>query len=149
MVTIQLPKDFKEFFLLLNSHKAQYLLIGGYAVGYYGFPRATGDIDIWINANSQNAEKLASVLSEFGFPSAQATMFLEKNKIIRIGNPPLRLELLTSISGVEFAACYSRKKTVSIDGVEINVIGLEDLKINKEKSGRHKDLNDLENLPRE
>lgn len=148
MATIQLPPDFKEFLQLLNTHKVEYLLIGGYAVGYYGYPRATGDMDIWIAVHPNNARRLVATLREFGFalPDLNETLFLQQNRITRMGVPPLRLEILTSISGVEFADCYASRSVVVIDGVEVSLISLDNLKKNKKASARHKDLNDLENL---
>ena len=145
---IHLPRDFKEFLQLLNSKKIEYLVIGGYAVAFHGHPRATGDIDIWISISEDNAHKVVEALKEFGFdtPELQDTLFLEKNKNIRMGNPPLRIEILTSIDGVEFSECYKNKKTASIDTVEINFISLPDLKKNKKASGRLQDLADIENL---
>ncbi|KHD05216.1 hypothetical protein PN36_14225 [Candidatus Thiomargarita nelsonii] len=149
MATIQLPPDFKEFLQLLNSHQVEYLLIGGYAVGYYGYPRSTGDMDVWIAINPENAEKLVTVLKEFGFdvPKLSPELFLEKGKITRMGVPPMRLEILTTISGVSFEDCYANRTIDVVDGVEINFISVSHLKANKKASGRHKDLNDLENLP--
>ena len=101
---MQLPPDFKDFLRLLNLKQVEYLLIGGYAVSYYGYPRATGDMDVWIAINPQNAAKVVEVLKEFGFDVANLSvdLFLQENKVIRMGIPPLRLELLTTISGVEF-----------------------------------------------
>ena len=149
MATIQLPPDFKEFLQLLNAHNVRYLVIGGYAVGYHGYPRATVDMDIWVAIDPQNAQKLVDVLAAFGFnlPELNADLFLERDKIIRMGVPPLRLEILTSISGVEFEACYQNRVEDELDGVSICLIGLDDLKRNKLSSGRYKDLSDLENLP--
>jgi len=149
MATIHLPPDFKEFFQLLNSYKVNYLVIGGYAVVYHGYPRATGDIDVWIAINPENAKKVFEVVKAFGFndPDLSEDIFLKENKVIRMGVPPLRIELVTSISGVDFKTCYTNRVVDTIDEVEINFIGLEHLKQNKRASGRHKDLNDLENLP--
>ncbi len=149
MAMIQLLPDFKEFLKLLNKHKVEYLLVGGYAVGYHGYPRATADMDIWIDISPINAKKIVSVLNEFGFESPELTeeLFLEENKVIRMGVPPVRLELITSISGVEFNACFQQKNIGKIDGIEVNIIDLENLRKNKKASGRYKDLNDLENLP--
>ncbi len=146
---ILLPPDFKEFLQLLNDHQVDYLLIGGYAVGYHGYPRATGDMDIWIAIHPDNAQKLVSVLTAFGFGAVgiAADMFLQPNNVIRMGNPPLRLEILTTISGVEFADAYAQRVSDIIDGVRVNIINLEQLKVNKRASGRLKDLSDLENLP--
>lgn len=149
MATIQLPPDFKEFLQLLNEFEVRYLLIGGYAVGYHGYPRATIDMDIWIEIQPQNAEKIVRVLKKFGFdsPDLEPELFLAQDKIVRMGTPPLRLELLTTISGVEFEACYQNRIILDVDDIQISLIALNDLRKNKLASGRHKDLNDLENLP--
>lgn len=144
-----LPPDFKEFLKLLNEHKVCYLLIGGYAVGYHGYARTTEDMDIWVAIHPENAEKIVTVLKAFGFdrPELKPELFLQENKIIRMGMPPVRLEITTSISGVEFDACYQARIVDSLDGVEVNLIDLEHLKENKKASGRLKDLADLEKLP--
>ena len=144
-----LPPDFKEFLKLLNLSKVEYLLIGGYAVAYHGYPRATGDMDIWIAIAPENAEKVVEVLRQFGFnvPELSAEIFLQENRVIRMGVPPLRLEILTTISGVSFDECFAEKIVDIIDEVEINLISLRHLKLNKQASGRLKDLSDLENLP--
>lgn len=148
MATIQLPPDFKEFLQLLNAHCVEYLLIGGYAVGYYGYPRATGDMDVWIAFNPGNIRAVAETLREFGFAIPEPTQsFLAEGQFVGIGNSPLRIEILTSISGVSFAECYDARTKDIIDDVEISLIGLRHLKTNKQASGRLKDLNDLQNLP--
>jgi hypothetical protein len=146
---ITLPPDFKEFLRLLNTHNVEYLLIGGYAVGYHGYPRATNDMDIWIAIHPDNAERMVTVLRVFGFetPDLSSELFLQDHSIVRMGLPPMRIEVLTTISGVEFAACYAARVTTMIDGVEVNLISLPDLKVNKQASGRYKDLDDLEHLP--
>lgn len=149
MATTLLPPDFKEFLRLLNEHDVEYLLIGGYAVGYYGYVRATADIDVWIARNENNAEKTVGALREFGFdvPGLSAELFLQAGNIVRMGVPPFRIEILTSLSGVEFEDCFKQCVVDTFDGVEIPVISLEHLKINKKASGRLKDLVDLEHLP--
>ncbi len=148
MDTIRLPQDFRDFLRLLNFHKAEYLLIGGFAVGYHGYPRATGDMDIWISVSPENAKKMVTVLKEFGFnvPDLSADLFMKKRQVIRMGVPPIRIEVLTDISGVNFDECYKKKLTDFIDGIRVNIISSEHLKINKRSSGRIKDLNDLEHL---
>lgn len=145
---LSLPKDFKEFLQLLNSKKIKYLVIGGYAVAFYGYPRATGDLDIWIAISKENARRLVETLKEFGFnvPQLQEEIFLEKRKVVRMGNPPLRIEVLTFIDGVEFSKCYRKRQAVTIDGIKVNFISLQDLKKNKEASARHRDLDDIEHL---
>jgi hypothetical protein len=149
MATIRLPQDFKEFLKLLKDHNVKYLLIGGYAVGYHGYPRATADMDIWIATHPQNAEKIVEVLKEFGFnlPELTIELFLKEDQIVRMGLPPVRLEISTTISGVTFDECYEERIIDTLDDVEVNLINLKHLKINKKASGRYKDLNDLENLP--
>lgn len=145
----ELPRDFKEFLKLLNDNNAEYLLIGGYAVGYHGYPRATNNIGIWVAAKTDNAERIVAALREFGVDSSElsSAMFLQENRIIQLGNPPMRIEILTGISGVTFDECYSQRVSDVIDGLPVNIINLQHLKINKKASGRHKDLDDLENLP--
>ena len=149
MATILLPPDFKEFLQLLNSEKIEYLLVGGYAVGYYGYPRATGDLDIWIAAKPKNAEAVVRVLRKFGLAAAavSADLFLTENRVNRMGVPPLQIDLLTSISGLEFADCYAQRTVDVVDGVEVSLISLEHLKANKQASGRARDADDLEHLP--
>jgi hypothetical protein len=149
MATIRLPPDFKEFLQLLNAHQVEYLLVGGYAVGYHGYPRATVDMDIWIGKGPATAEKMVEVLREFGFdvPNLSADLFLKDDQIVRMGVPPIRLEIFTSIPGVRFEECYPSRVVGEIDGVPVSLINLRDLKTNKKASGRNKDLADLENLP--
>ena len=149
MAKIELHPDFKDFLRLLNSHRVEYLLVGGYAVGYHGYPRATGDMDIWIAVSQTNAQKAAVVFRNFGMPEEEVSkqLFLERDKIIRMGVPPVRIEVITGASGVDFAECYSRREVIAIDGIPLNFISLEDLKVNKRACGRHKDLEDLEHLP--
>ena len=149
MAMIHLPQDFKEFLRLLNAHQVKYLLIGGYAVGYFGYPRATADMDIWIAMNPANAEKIVTVLKEFGFspPDLSTDLFLKEWQIIRLGVPPVRIEIATTISGVDFDECFACKVIAELDGEQVNLISLNHLKINKKASGRHQDLADIDNLP--
>lgn len=149
MAMIRLPNDFKDFLKLLNANEVEYLVVGGYAVGYYGNPRSTGDLDIWVAVGSRNIQRLLGVLQEFGFSkeSLPSDLFQSHDQVIRMGMPPIRIEILTSISGVKFEDCYSSRNTDTIDGVRVNLINLDDLKKNKRAAGRHKDLGDLECLP--
>ena len=146
MGTTRLPPDFKEFLKLLNSNKVEYLLIGGYAVGYYGYPRPTGDMDIWIARTPDNAQRVVDALREFGF-TCSAELLLERKRVVRMGVPPFRLEILTTISGVDFPACYAERLQVVLDEIEVSLISLSHLKVNKKASARSKDITDLENLP--
>ena len=149
MEKIEFHPDFKDFLKLLNSHGVEYLIVGGYAVGLHGYPRATGDMDIWIAVDASSARKTATALREFGMPEELITeeLFLEKDKVVRMGVPPVRIEIITGASGVDFSECYSRREVVEIDGIQVNFICLEDLKANKKAAARHRDLEDLEHLP--
>ena len=144
---LNLPLDFKEFLKLLNEKSVRYLLIGGYAVGYHGYPRATGDMDVWIAIHPDNAQKMVAVLKDFGFDHPELTpeLFLQENKIIRMGYPPMRLEVSTGISGVEFDECYASRIVDMLDEIEVSIIDLPHLKVNKKAAGRLKDFADLEN----
>lgn len=149
MALIELHPDFKDFLRLLNSHGVEYLVVGGYAVGYHGYPRATGDIDVWIAVSEANAERAAQALRAFGMPELKTTkqLFIEKDKVVRMGVPPVRIEVITGASGVEFDECYLRREIVKVDDIPVNFISLYDLKSNKQAVGRHKDLDDIEHLP--
>jgi len=143
-----LNPDFKEFIQLLNEHKVRYLVVGGYAVAFHGYPRYTKDIDIWIEMDPSNANQLVEALAQFGFGSLGLTAhdFLEPDTIIQLGNPPNRIDLLTSLSGVEFSTCFASRLEVEIDGEIVNFIDIENLKINKRASGRSQDLADLDHI---
>jgi len=146
-----LPDDFKEFLRLLNEHDVAYLLVGGYAVGYHGYPRATADMDIWVAISSDNASKLVDVFSDFGMksPSLSSSLFQEKGKIIRMGVPPMRIEVLTDIDGVTFDECYRDRLEAEIDGQNVHLISRNHLLKNKRAAARHKDLDDVEHIPEE
>lgn len=149
MATIHLPPDLAEFLQLLNAHQVEYLLIGGYAVGYHGYPRATGDMDIWVAVHPKNAERVVAVIKEFGFdlPEVTPDLFLQEGKIIQMGVSPVKIDVTTAISGVSFDECYTARIVETLDNIQVNLISLEHLKANKKASGRLKDLNDLQNLP--
>ena len=105
-----LPQDFREFLALLNSEKIEYLVVGGYAVGYHGYPRPTGDLGVWVDVRSETVAKLIDVLARFGFTGAAATpeVLLAPVRVIRMGVPPVRIEVINAISGLEFATSYAR-----------------------------------------
>lgn len=146
---IPLHSDFKEFFRSLNAHQVEYLLVGGYAVGHYGYPRATGDLDVWVEMSPDNAQRVTQSLREFGFnvPELKPELFLVPDQIIRMGVAPLKIELFTTIKGLDYSACRPNRQLVMIDDLEIPIVGLEDLKAAKRAAGRLKDLADLEHLP--
>jgi predicted nucleotidyltransferase len=144
-----LPNDFKEFLKLLNDGEVEYLLVGGYAVAYHGYPRTTADMDVWVGISPENAHRLVGVLREFGMDSDELKpdLFLEPDKIVRMGVPPMRIEILTGIDGVEFPECYAARESAILDGERVNLITLRHLRVNKRAAGRYKDLDDLEHLP--
>jgi hypothetical protein len=141
-------KDFREFIELLNSNNVKYLVVGGYAVAFHGYPRYTKDMDIWIWINENNAKKLIKTLEEFGFSSLglKKEDFLKPEYVIQLCYPPNRIDILTKISGLEFEKCYKSRIKTNMDGITIDFIDLENLKKNKKAIGRFKDLADLENL---
>jgi predicted nucleotidyltransferase len=143
-----LPKDFKELLILLEKNSIRYLVVGGYAVGFHGYPRYTGDLDIWFSADDENVSKLLKVLSEFGFSAVGLTKLdlMKDGNVIQLGYPPLRIDLLNNIDGVTFENCYKNSVLFDEDNIKIRVISQDDLIINKKASGRHKDLDDLENI---
>lgn len=144
-----LPPDFKEFLRLLDAARVECLLVGGHAVAFHGYPRATADLDIWIAMTPENAGRMVAVLREFGFgvDVLSPELFQNEDAIVRFGLPPMRIEVLTTLSGVDFDECYRHRVQTVIDGVPVGVISLQHLRINKQASGRLRDLADLENLP--
>lgn len=144
-----LAARFQRILELLVTNRVEYLLVGGFAVSYYGYIRTTADIDLWVAVSPENASNLVRAIREFGFlsPDLQESLFLLENKMIRLGNPPFRIEILTGISGVGFDECYRQRTIGTIDGVETQIISLKHLRQNKQASGRLKDLADLGNLP--
>ncbi|MBK7000284.1 MAG: hypothetical protein IPH35_10030 [Rhodoferax sp.] len=143
-----LTSDFKEFAALLNACRVEYLIVGGYALAAYGHPRYTGDLDFWVGTDFANAQRLVDALEQFGFGGLGIRVedFTTPNQVIQLGYPPGRIDLLTSIDGVEFAACHARRMTQPVDGLMLDFIALEDFKTNKKAVGRHQDLADLEAL---
>ncbi|MBC8113048.1 MAG: nucleotidyltransferase [Candidatus Saccharimonas sp.] len=150
MATIPLPPDFSEFLKLCDQHDVRYLLVGGYAVAYHGHPRTTGDMDVFVERSSDNAARLVAVFRDFGFLEAEITpeLFLEPGAIVRIGVPPLRLEVFNEISGVTFEECFARAVETKQGQIRIRVIALRELLKNKHASGRKKDLADIDELNR-
>jgi hypothetical protein len=143
-----LNQDFKEFIQSLNDNQVRYLVVGGYAVALHGYPRYTKDIDIWVDMDAANAAHAVRALEQFGFGSLglQAADFLVPDQIIQLGYPPSRIDLLTTVPGVDFASCYPLRVQVEMEGVNVSFIDLDNLKKSKKSSGRLQDLADLENL---
>jgi hypothetical protein len=145
---MKLSRDFKEFIASLNAHDVRYLVVGGYAVALHGYPRFTKDLDVWLWLEAENATKAVQALADFGFASLDITSddFLVPDKIIQLGYPPNRIDLITTLPGVEFASCFEQREVVMVDDIPVNFIDRESLKRNKRASGRLQDLADLENL---
>ena len=142
----QLPEDFKEFIQCLNSNDVKYLLVGGWAVGMYGHPRVTKDIDFLIAISKENLEKLQNAFLAFGAPPVDIERFREKGYVIRIGNSPIQIDIINEADGIAIDDCYLRKETINVDGTDIFIISKDDLIKNKRASGRAMDIADAEKL---
>jgi len=143
-----LNDDYKEMLQLLKSNEARFLVVGAYAMAAYGYPRATGDMGIWIWASGENSRKVFRALKEFGAPMAQIdeATFSAGNVISQIGVAPRRIDIITSIDGVEFGQAWERRVEVDIDGLKVPFISKADLIKNKESTGRDKDIIDVRYL---
>ena len=148
MAMTQIPRDFLDLLKLLNQHGVKYLVIGGYPVVLHGHNRMTGDLDLFIELSSENAEAFCAAYHEFGLGRGEVTAadFLEEGKMIRAGFEPMRLEILNRISGVSFEECYPHRVEIEIEGVLVKFIGRDQLIANKLASGRDKDLSDVKKL---
>ena len=150
MVSIPLSKDFKEFIELLNKANVRFMLVGAYAVGLHGYVRFTGDLDIWVEPSEENAAKIMTCLREFGFGSLTgltADDFSKEDSVVQLGYPPLRIDVMTSVSAITFSESYPKREIRVIEGIEIPYLDLASLKLNKASTNRKKDQGDLENLP--
>jgi hypothetical protein len=146
MAPKQLPDDFREFIQCLNEHDVRYLLVGGWAVGIYGNPRATKDIDFLIGVDDANIGRLQSALREFGAPTVKNSVFQEAGNVYRIGSSPIQIDIINQATGIDFDDCYARRETLDAAGVLISTISKADLVRNKKASGRLRDLADVEFL---
>jgi hypothetical protein len=145
---MEVQKDFKELLELLNRHEAKYVIVGAYALAFYGHPRYTGDLDILIAPEIDNANKIINAIKEFGLvlKNLKAEDFLISERVIQLGISPLRIDILTSLTGLTWKQIFSNKMQGEYAGVPVYFIGKEELKINKKALGRHKDLADLESI---
>jgi predicted nucleotidyltransferase len=140
-------KDFREFVALLNSNAVKFLIVGGHAVTFHGCPHFTADLDLWIATDAKNAARVNQALIEFGFGNLfDANDFSKPGYAIQLGRPPYRIDILTSIQGVDFAAAYAHRKILKADGLELPFIGLNELLINKRAVVRLHDLDDAAKL---
>ena len=142
----QLPDDFKDFIRYLNSNEVRYLLVGGWAVGMYGNPRATKDIDFLVANNSDNLAKLQKALLDFGSPPVDMEHFKEKGRVIRMGSSPIQIDIINKADGIDIDECYSRKEIIKIEDIDVCIISKDDLVKNKTASGRSMDIADAEKL---
>lgn len=143
-------EDFQEFLIALNNADVKYVLVGGYSVIYHGFPRTTGDLDIFVEVSEQNYNCIATAFSDFGMPVFDMTPenFLHNPdfNVFSFGRSPVSIEILKEISGLTFKEVYEQAINTEIENINLRIINLNHLKENKKQSGRNKDLNDLENL---
>lgn len=145
---LELNEDFRDLLKLLKSKNVRYLLIGGYAVIAHGHPRFTSDMDISIAADGVNVERVLETLTEFGFPPTNNSPFAEPKSLVRLGVEPVKIEILNYLEGVNFEEAYARRKISPTEDIEIDLISLEDLLVNKTVVGRDKDLLDVKELRR-
>jgi hypothetical protein len=143
-----ISSDFREFIELLGLEKVEYLVVGAYAVAWHGHPRYTGDLDLLVRPSADNAGRVVNALHAFGFGSLglKAADFTVPGMIVQLGFPPNRIDLLTSITGVNFDDAWNGRMTGAIGGVEVPMIGLSELLRNKESTGRTKDEADAQEL---
>ncbi len=145
-----LNQDFSDFILSLNKASVDYLLVGGFAVIYHGYNRTTGDIDIWVNPTKENFLKLRIAFADFGLSLFDMTedKFLNTKEydVFTFGVPPVCIEILTKVKGVDFDACFLKACFQKFDGIDVRIIDLRNLLTAKKAAGRFKDLDDIQNL---
>ena len=143
-------RDFSEMLSALSDAGAEYLLVGAHAMAAHGLPRATGDMDLWVRPSPENAERVWRALAEFGAPLDQLSQgdLTEPDVEFQLGVVPSRIDILTSVTGVDFEDVWARREVIDLDGVEVGVIAREDLIRNKKAVGRLRDLADIEELER-
>jgi hypothetical protein len=143
-----LNRHFQDFLGLLEKHKVEYVVVGGYAVGVHGFPRYTGDMDVFVAISRENAGRLLNVFAEFGFASLElkAEDFLEPDTVIEVGREPIKIQVLTGIDGISFDQCRTGRILVDVSGLQVPFIGFDALLANKAASPRSKDRIDFEEL---
>jgi hypothetical protein len=142
---VKLPPDWNEFIGLLNCHRVRYLIVGAHALAIHGRPRATQDLDVLVEPTADNAARLGEALAAFGFAvlALESHRFAESDRMATLGRPPLRIDIMTSISGVTFERAWRGRIRAHIDGHEVGFLGRAEFIANKQASGRPKDLADL------
>lgn len=146
-------EDFLDMLRALQAAGARYLIVGAHALAGHGIPRATGDLDIWVEATAANAARIWQALTNFGAPieglGIEQRDFIEPGMVVQVGLPPRRIDLMTSITGIEFDAAWATHVTVTVAGIAIPVLGRESLLANKRALGRPQDLADVDALSRQ
>jgi len=145
---MNIHKDFEEFLRLLREERVEFVIVGGYAVAFHGYAHATNDMDLFFRNTEENIRRLCRALEKFGFSTTESSVreFAEPGIIIRIGIPPVRLELINAISGLAFDEVWERRVEDSYGEEPVSYISLRDLLANKKASGRPKDLADFDEL---
>ena len=145
---MEVQKDFKEFLALLNVHEEDFMIVDGYALAYHGAPRYTGDIDVFVKPDRKNAQRIIKVLEEFGFSSLDLSIddFQNEDNVVQLGLPPVRIDIITSISGVSWEQADDTKEPGLYGNVPVNYIGKKQYLANKKAIGRAKDIADIEAL---
>jgi hypothetical protein len=148
---MEVQPDFRDLLELFNKHQVEFLLVGGYALAFHGAPRYTGDMDIFVHASSLNAARIMVALAEFGFGSVglAAEDFQKENRVIQLGVPPVRIDIVTSLTGISWEDAYTNRVHGKYGDVLVPYIGREQFISNKKAVGRQKDLADLEALGEE
>lgn len=143
-----LNEDYRDMLYVLLGNEVRFLVVGAYALGAYGYPRATGDFDIWVDTSPANSKKIYASLAEFGVPLADISeqTFTEKGITFQIGIAPRRIDIITSIDGVEFLDAHNAKEIIAVDGLNVPFLSKKDLIKNKLSTGREKDRLDAEHL---
>ena len=145
---MEVQKDFKEFIELLNAHNVDFIIVGGYALAYHGAPRYTGDIDVFVKPDSNNSRRIIKVLEEFGFSTLELSIddFQKTDSVVQLGLPPVRIDIITSISGVSWEQAEATKEPGKYGEVPVFFIGKDQYIANKWATGRAKDIADIEAL---
>jgi predicted nucleotidyltransferase len=145
---MEVQQDFRELLKLLNEHDVAYIIVGGYALAFYGAPRYTGDIDLFVNPSQENAKRILDALDQFGFGGFGLTIedFVTPENVVQLGYPPVRIDFITSISGISWEEAFINSEKGSLGDIPTLFIGKEQFIKNKKASGRIKDIADLEAL---
>lgn len=148
---MEIQQDFRELLGSFNDHKVEYIIVGGYALAFHGAPRYTGDIDIFVKPDTQNARRIMVALNEFGFGSIGLTEgdFESPDKVVQLGVPPVRIDIITSLTGVSWEEAFSGRVAGKYGDLPVYYIGREQFIANKRAIGRKKDLADLDALGEE